>query len=254
MSGTSTIVVAREDLSIPGMEPVRPNGLEDRAAIQSRFFDLLRNSRPDVVVLDLSDTKGHGIEAIRRIRQRCSVPIIVVCDAADAQAPDYRLAGATESVPTPVDIIQFNRTIQRIIRLTAPFEPEPAQQQDALSFAGITFRPDHNVLRGPGGGSIRLTTAENYLLSHFLSRARSVCSRAELIDILYGRHRPTSDRAIDTVVNRLRKKLVSAGGPNAEHVVKTEFRRGYTFVADVSVAPSDELGRMVHVVDQHQNL
>jgi DNA-binding response OmpR family regulator len=55
--------------------------------------------------------------------------------------------------------------------------------------------------------------------------------------MLYGRHRPTSDRAIDTIVNRLRKKLVSVGGPTAEDVVKTEFRRGYVFVADVSAVP-----------------
>jgi two-component system OmpR family response regulator len=237
MTGTSTIVVALEDLSIAGTEQNGACAPDDELAIENRFFELLRKNRPDVIVLDLCDTNGRGIKTIRKIRERSGIPILVICAPDDIHATDYRLAGAAERVFTPVDIVVLNETIQRIIRLTAPVDTVPAWRQDAVVFAGMTFRPDRNALRGPDGKNIRLTTAENNLLTHLLARSRTLCSRAELVDMLYGRHRPTSDRAIDTVVNRLRKKLVSVGGPTAEHVVKTEFRRGYVFVADVSSVP-----------------
>ena len=228
MTGTSTIVIVREDLSIAGADHAGANVRSEEPAIEGRFFELLRRNRPDVIVLDLSDTCGRGIKIISKIRERCGIPILVICATDDPQAPDYRLAGAAERLFTPVDIIQLNETIQRIIRLTGSTDREPAWRQEAVAFAGMTFRPDRNALRGPDGKNIRLTTTENNLLTHFLSRSRTLCSRAELVDMLYGRHRPTSDRAIDTIVNRLRKKLVSDRGRRREDGVPARLclRRG----------------------------
>ena len=47
------------------------------------------------------------------------------------------------------------------------------------------------------------------------------------------------DRAIDVVVNRLRKKLALAGGIGAEQLIRTEFRHGYLLVADVVALPDE---------------
>jgi len=58
-------------------------------------------------------------------------------------------------------------------------------------------------------------------------------------ELLYGPEHTVGDRAIDVVVNRLRKKLVSVGGPDAEHLIKTEFRRGYLLVSDVATLPHE---------------
>jgi len=57
-----------------------------------------------------------------------------------------------------------------------------------------------------------------------------------LAEALYGKHRPATDRAIDVVVNRLRTKLRSIG-ESTQHLIKTEFRRGYRFVSDISAEP-----------------
>jgi len=57
-----------------------------------------------------------------------------------------------------------------------------------------------------------------------------------LAEALYGKHRPATDRAIDVVVNRLRTKLRTVS-ESTEHLIKTEFRRGYRFVSDISVEP-----------------
>jgi DNA-binding response OmpR family regulator len=83
----------------------------------------------------------------------------------------------------------------------------------------------------------KLTTAENNLLNHLMQRPGIVCSRLEIAEVLYGPYRPTSDRAIDVVVNRLRKKLCAVRGSAAENLIKTEFRLGYIFVGEVAAAP-----------------
>jgi DNA-binding response OmpR family regulator len=62
-----------------------------------------------------------------------------------------------------------------------------------------------------------------------------LCTRDAIAEALYGPHRPNSDRAVDVIVTRLRKKICMLGGPAAQRLIKTEFRRGYVFVAEVSV-------------------
>ena len=69
----TTIVVAREDFSIPGGDPtpeLDPTIVE--TGHENRFFSLLHNSKPDVVVLDLTNANGKGVGTILRIRRKSS--------------------------------------------------------------------------------------------------------------------------------------------------------------------------------------
>ena len=106
-------------------------------------------------------------------------------------------------------------------------------------FAGMTFCPSRNLLCGTEAPKIDLTSSEAHLLIHLLSRPWMVCTRSEIAELLYGPGHSIGDRAIDVLVNRLRKKLVLAGGIDAAHLIKTEFRRGYLLVADVSALAHD---------------
>jgi DNA-binding response OmpR family regulator len=234
MPSATTIVIAREDFSIPGGE----EGEEARApeALERRFFGLLREARPDVVVLDLSRANGAGVGVICKIRRQSGVPILAVCGADGEMAEDYRVAGAAECVAGPVDVLTLNRALQHIVRVNGPgaAQPAPARTGAAepavIGFAGLSFRPHQNVVLGPAAARARLTTAESRLLAHFLARPWQAQSRAVLAEALYGRHRPASERAIDVVVNRLRGKLRGVGGEEAADLIKTEFRAGYRFV------------------------
>ena len=78
MPTATTIVVAREDFSIPGGDQLDGHQPEP-VALESRFFNLLRESKPDVVVLDLRQANGDGVGMILKIRRQSSVPILVVC-------------------------------------------------------------------------------------------------------------------------------------------------------------------------------
>src|SRR5207253_10319999 len=99
---TSTVVVAREDLTIPGA--VEASGLEtnDPEHIEIKLFKTLGQNKADAVLLDLTASRGQGVAAIRRIHRRSAVPILVVCRPEDSLAADYRRAGAG-CVPEPAD-------------------------------------------------------------------------------------------------------------------------------------------------------
>jgi two-component system, OmpR family, response regulator len=229
MAAATTIIIAREDFSIPGGE--EPDTQGDPAARENRFFNLLRQAKPDVVVLDLSRANGSATGIIVKIRRQSSVPILVVCEPGAQRERDYRVAGAAECIASPVDVVALNEVLQQIVRVNGQASAPPAREADALSFAGVTFRPHQNLICAPDGSKVRLTTAEGRLLTHFATNPWEVQSRLALAEALYGKHRPATDRAIDVVVNRLRTKLRSIGEPT-QHLIKTEFRRGYRFVSD----------------------
>ena len=234
--GASTIVVAREDLSIPGAAETANGAASLAADVEARFFNVVRQHNPDVVVLDLTGSEGNGIPAILKIRRRSGVPILVVCGPNDPQMREYCLAGAAECMQAPVDIMQLNRTVQQIIQLSKSSRPvATAEPRQPIFFADLTLHPHENLLIGRDGSSIKLTTSENRVLVHFVSNPLALCTRDALAEALYGPHRPNSDRAVDVIVTRLRKKIGSLAGPAAQRLIKTEFRRGYVFVAEVSV-------------------
>jgi len=236
--GASTIVVARGDLSLPGAADAGNGVAASASELEARFFNVVREHNPDVVVLDLTASHSEGSATILKIRRRTGVPILVVCAPDDPLMREYCLAGAAECMQAPVDIMQLNQTVQQIIQLSknsrgsVAAEPTPTQ---TVFFSGLTFHPHENLLIGPDGSTIKLTTSENRVLVYFVSNPWGLCTREALAESLYGPHRPNSDRAVDVIVTRLRKKVTSVGGPDAQRLIKTEFRRGYMFVAEVSV-------------------
>jgi two-component system OmpR family response regulator len=236
MPGASTIVIAREDFSIPDGEPGAMREVRPRTDLESQFFALVRERRPDVIVLDLRNATLDGTVPIRKIRQRSEISIVVIRDEGDQREQDYRIAGAAECLAAPVDIIVLNAVIQKIMRINGAQISRKIPQADTFEVEGMLFQPRQNILSA-NGTSIQLTTAENHLLLHFVSRPWTVCRRAEIAEVVYGKDRPASDRAIDGVVTRLRKKLTLLRGLLADNLIKTEFRTGYMFVGEVSKAP-----------------
>ena len=238
---TATVVFAREDLSIPGAaEPARADhgGTFDPEA---HFFNLLRNSNPDVIVLDFRRFPSKGVETIFKIRQQSIVPILVVCNnPQDPVAEEFRIAGAADCIPTPIDILRLNRALQHIIRVTRPNRQQHGNAPAAFAFAGFTFYPQRNLLAVASGATLGLSSSESRLLLHFVSHPGRLCPRAEIAGVLHGDDRASGDRAIYAVISRLRHKLVALRGVVAQPLIKTEFRRGYLLVAGVSTAHESE--------------
>jgi DNA-binding response OmpR family regulator len=238
MSSSANIVIAREDLSIPGTVSDGPvSGRAD--ALQARFFDLVSSGRPDVIVLDLRGARKTGSGAIRTIKRRTQIPIVVLCNREKSSVAEYRSAGAVDCVPAPVNILGLHQVIQRVLQLgDGRTEPSPTLPGN-FAFAGIRFDPRRDLLAGKDSATVSLTRSESQMLAHLLSRPWSVCARGEIEELLYGLGNKVDHRAIYNVVTRLRQKLASAGGADAKRLIKTERRRGYSLLADVEASPQE---------------
>ena len=236
MATATTVVIVREDLSIPG-EAHGGETQPDPAVLERRLFNLLGEAKPDVVVLDVSRAPDKGVQVIAKIRRLSKVPILAVCAQGAGRASEYRQTGAADCITAPVDIVKFNQALQRIVRRadadSRTMAPRP-EEADAVAFAGISFLPQKKLLVGSTGARARLTAAESRLLKHFIGNPWQIHSRAQLAEPVYGDRCPTTDRAIEMTVARLRGKLRSVGEA-AEHLIKTEHRRGYRFVSDTSL-------------------
>ncbi|CAK0779363.1 hypothetical protein CCP2SC5_80041 [Azospirillaceae bacterium] len=76
-----------------------------------------------------------------------------------------------------------------------------------------------------------LTGSEFNLLSAFVASPQRVLTRDHLLNVLHNRDWDTSDRSIDVLVNRLRRKLGDSDKPPS--LIRTVRGIGYLFAADV---------------------
>jgi TolB-like protein/Tfp pilus assembly protein PilF len=114
----------------------------------------------------------------------------------------------------------------------------PAQTaKGGWTFAGWRFAPEHGGLREPDGSAVELTRQEERLLALFLQAAGRTLSRDFLLEALSDAGKDVYDRAVDTLVSRLRQKL----GDDARQprLIVTQHGRGYSFAAPVRKLPGD---------------
>ena len=230
---TSTVVVAREDLTIPGAAEAQSFDTNDPEHVENQFFKTLEQNRADAVLLDLTNSRGQGVAAILRIRRRSAVPILVVCRPEDLSAPDYRRAGATACLNPPIDLMRMKEALgQSEMRPAAAGE---ASEAEGLRFAGYVLRPRDNRLIGPGGAEAALSEIETRVLQHLAETpgvvwpARAIAAAADGGDAGSEGH---DDRSVGPVIARLRKKLARVGGGAGQRLIKTEIGRGYMVAAE----------------------
>src|SRR5260370_2008444 len=185
MSSAATIIYAREDLSIPGMPDQASSASGRAAAVQTRFFKMVGDYKPDVIVLDLSLAPTTGTGTILTIRRSTDTPILVVCDPADRSSADYRAAGAAYCVPSPINIPRLHQAIQQILQEKRHPVPKSARHGEGISFAGLRFEPLRNVLIDRRGAAVGLSSSERRLLAHFLSQPPALLPRRQIGHPLY---------------------------------------------------------------------
>jgi DNA-binding response OmpR family regulator len=229
---TSTVVVAREDLTIPGAFEASP-GAADPAQIENHFFNTIEQHKADAVVLDLTSSHEQGVMAIRRIRKRSPVPIVVVCSPEDKSMAAYRRAGATACMTPPVDLMELKKTLEQVERKgpELPFDG-PSNGIETLSFSGFVLRPGARRLIGPDGAEMNLSSAESRVLQHLAGTPGVVWPATAIAEAVGPDQRGDADRAVGPVIARLRKKLGILAGPAGQRLIKTEIGRGYMLIAE----------------------
>jgi two-component system phosphate regulon response regulator PhoB len=191
-------------------------------------LELLRETRPDLVLLDLMLPDISGLEVCRRLRSDASLratPVIMLTARSEEidRVIGFEL-GADDYVAKPFSVRELSLRIQAVLRRSQG----PVTSGDGRSDGDLLFgrlRVDKNAHRvWVDGELVALTPLEMKLLLTLHARRGRVQSRGTLLDEVWEASPENNTRTVDTHVKRLREKLGQAGA-----YVETVRGVGYRF-------------------------
>jgi len=194
----------------------------------------------DLVTLDLTLPDGDGLAVGREIRSRSEVPIIMVTGKGDTIDRVVGLElGADDYITKPFQLREVVARVRAVLRRTASSGARPAAggaapKDGTLAFDGWVLDVAKRELKSAAGVTSELTTSEFDLLKVFATHANRVLSRDRIMDLLRGHDWTPTDRSIDNLVMRLRRKIEP--DPERPRLIKSVRGVGYCFAATVSSA------------------
>jgi two-component system, OmpR family, alkaline phosphatase synthesis response regulator PhoP len=184
---------------------------------------LARERRPHLVVLDLGLPGLDGLDVARRLRRESTIPIIML--TARVEEAD-RLAGleigADDYIPKPFSPRELVARVRAVLRRVEA----GATSAEVFRRADLTFDP-LRMLVSRGGAPMDLTATEFQMLSTLARQPGRVFTRAQLLDAVRGTDVESFERAIDTHVKNIRRKLEA--DPRHPRYVLTIYGVGYKF-------------------------
>jgi DNA-binding response OmpR family regulator len=180
----------------------------------------------DLVVLDVMLPKLDGLEVCKRLRERSSVPIVMLTARDDELDKVLGLElGADDYITKPFSIREFRSRVRALLRraLTPRHEPRDAE---AIEVDGLRVDPARRSVE-IDGRPVQLTYVEFELLRTLAQRPGRVFSRQALLEALWGSADYREPRTIDVHVRHLREKLET--DPREPRYILTVRGVGYRF-------------------------
>ena len=191
-------------------EPALSSLLEDYL-IQSGFgtaviadgnqvIEHVKESRPDMILLDIMLPGKDGMQVCREIRQFSNIPVIMV--TARVEEIDRLLGlelGADDYICKPFSPREVVARVKAVLRRDTSRE----QGAEDLYIDEAKYRA---TIRGV---ALDLTAVEFELLKILASDPGRIYSRNQLMDRIYNDHRIVSERTIDSHIKKLRKKITA---------------------------------------------
>ena len=216
------VLVVDDDLALAEMLGIvlRGEGFEPSFVHDGdKALEAFRETRPDLVLLDLMLPGADGIDVCRQIRAESGVPIVMLTAKSDTVDVVLGLeSGADDYIVKPFKPKELVARIRARVRRT---EAEPAEQ---LAIGDVTIDvPAHQVMRD--GEQIALTPLEFDLLVALARKPRQVFTREVLLEQVWGYRHAADTRLVNVHVQRLRSKVER--DPEHPEVVLTVRGVGY---------------------------
>ena len=183
--------------------------------------------KPDLVILDVMMPGDDGISTLRKLRETSSVPVLMLTAMGEDDDRILGLeAGADDYLAKPFVARELVLRIQAILRRAS----EPSRVNDEVQVGPLTVEPNKERAQ-LDGESLPLTGAELRILAALASSAGEIVSRERLTEVALGRELSPYDRALDTHISHLRRKLRS-NEPSVPLEIRSVRGAGYRLVVD----------------------
>jgi two-component system phosphate regulon response regulator PhoB len=175
-------------------------------------LQLVRELKPDVVVLDLMLPGLDGLSVCNRLKRdesTRSIPVVMLtAKAEDTDIVTGLELGADDYVTKPFSPKVLTARLRAVLRRTG--ESEALLKENLITVHGITIDSSRHEV-SCNGEEIPLSPTEFAILEHLARSPGWVFSRARIIDAVKGKDYPVTERSVDVQILGLRKKLGEAG-------------------------------------------
>jgi two-component system KDP operon response regulator KdpE len=198
-------------------------GYDVRAAFDGQSaLEIFGEWMPDLVITDLSMPEMDGIELSRRIRERSSVPIILLSVTGDEHTKVRALdAGADDYVTKPFGMDEL------LARVRAALRRAPAIATETVIELG-DFRIDIDARSVTvDGRAVRLTPKEFELMVYLARHPGKILTHRALLAAVWGGNYVEQVEYLRVFIGHLRKKI-EPDPSNPRHIL-TEPWTGYRF-------------------------
>jgi len=192
----------------------------------------LIDNPPDLAVSDIKMPRLDGLQLLKRLREKSSLPVIFLTSKDDEDDEALGLdAGADDYIAKPFSQTLLIARIRALLRRAelvgeAGSEPDAEAAAEPIVRGRLSLDPERHRVVWDGKG-VTLTVTEFMLLEALAVRPEVVKSRGQLMDIAYQDDVYVDDRTIDSHIKRIRRKF-RAVDP-AFDAIATLYGAGYRF-------------------------
>lgn len=167
-----------------------------------------RDTKPDLIVLDLMLPKLDGYTVLRELRRsELHMPVLIL--TARGEEADKVLGldwGADDYVTKPFGTQELLARVRALLRRPQPQELDARADGGRERFGDVEVDPaSHTVLRG--GKPVSLTPKEFDLLLALIERRGAVATRFDLLKEVWEYQADVMTRTVDIHIAELRRKL-----------------------------------------------
>lgn len=185
-----------------------------------------RNESPDLMILDLGLPGMDGLDVTREIRRNSDLPIVMLTARDDELDKLLGLElGADDYLTKPFSPRELVARVKAVLRRAErPVTPTDIVRAGEVTLDVARMRVD------AAGRAVDLTPTEFQLLEALARQPGRIFTRSQLLDAIHGVAFESYERAIDTHVKNLRRKLEP--DPRSPRYVLTVYGVGYRFADD----------------------
>ena len=191
------------------------DGFEVRSAADGRTgLQLVRDWRPDAIVLDVMLPFVDGLELLPMLRRITEAPILMLSAKADT---DDRITGlrrgADDYIPKPFEMTEL------VARLHSALRRPRLEQPSIVAYNDLSIDLDRREVKR-GDRRIDLSAREYALLLTFVRNPERVFTRDQLLDLVWGTDRDVGPGAVETYVSYLRAKIDAGFEPKLIRTIR----------------------------------
>ena len=198
------------------------------------LFEVIDRESIDLVLLDLKLPGEDGMQLARSLRERATVPIVLLTGRSEEADRVMGLElGADDYVTKPFsprELLARLRAVLRRYQVQSTL-PERDGTRRAFRFSGWELNLRTRRLTSPQRVGVDLSNGEFSLLTALCGAPRRVLTRDQLLSMSRLHEAEVHDRTIDVQILRLRRKLEP--DPSNPTLIVTMRGAGYRFDSDV---------------------